>query len=142
MSEFPILSDDALLETTKDFIIILLSVLALFSTYIQSKKTKRNEWINGFRIQVSKMISLISRDIDKNNEINIHEVFLCMTLINLYINHTDPNHTKIITEINELKNEFKEFFKERSNSEKIGLKIVQIVQTAKKIIDIEDSKFF
>ena len=130
------------LATIKDFVIILLSIIALFSTYIQNRKAKRNAWITDFRRNIAKMISLISQDIDKSNKSNIHETFECMTMINLYIDHNDKLHSSLILEINKLKGLFREFSDEKSNSTDVGNKIVDIIKIAKKIIDIEESKFF
>lgn len=129
------------LATIKDFIIILLSIIALMSTYFQNKKNIRRQWINDFRSCVAKMIGTISKS-QLDDNIILHEPFEHFTLVTLYINHDDKLHIRMINELQLLKESFTDLKDKKGNVDKVSKAMTTVMLTAKEIINKEEKKIF
>lgn len=130
------------ISTIKDIALLLLSAIAIFSSYIQHKKTKRGEWIKEFRTIIAKLVATISVKIEEKDLEYHKELFEQFSLVTLYLDEKNTLHTKLIGEINLLRGDLKKFNKGEKNSTEVSVSITNLIKTAKKIIEEERGKIF
>lgn len=126
----------------KDFVLVLLSAIAIFSSYLQHKRTKRAEWIKDFRLIIAKLISTITTQTDENNVDYHKEIFEQLSLVTLYLDEKNPLHSSFYDSLAKMRSDIKDFEKGDKDSFQTSVTITELILTAKKIIQQENNKMF
>lgn len=130
------------ISTTKDIILIILSAIAIFSSYLQFKQSKRKEWIKDFRSIIAKFISTATTQIDKNEKDYSKEIIEQFSLITLYLEDKNSLHLKLIDDLKILIDDLKDFKEETKNSKDVSITMTNVILTSKKIINKESNRRF
>lgn len=130
------------ISTIKDVILILLSAIAIFSSYLQHVNTKRSKWIDDFRAIIAKLITIITTQMEKN-DIEYHkDIFEHFSLITLYLDQKNALHSKLLDNLKNLKADMKDFKNGKKDSSQVSVTITELILTSKKIINAENNKIF